>query len=298
MIADVGLGSLTTRLDRPDWLPKAVWPFETFSLRVDDLELAVTDAGNGPVLLFVHTGMWSFLWRDVMKLLSSGFRCVCFDAPGSGRSLGPGDAEITLHRAARSVASVIENLGLTGITLVLHDLGGLAGLAGVTGLQERISGVVAMNTFAWRPHKAGLRFMLALMGSRSMREIDVITQYLPRITITDFGIGRHMDQESRAAFLAGMGTRGIRAFHDYMHDARRCHDLYGRIAALLHGPFSRLPFLTVFGELNDPFGFQQRWKELFDNSTDLVVPGGHHFPMCDAPDLVASTIRSWHQSLI
>jgi hypothetical protein len=52
-------------LARPDWLPENVWPFETFGLETDDSIIAVTDVGNGPALLFVHCGLWSFIWRDV-----------------------------------------------------------------------------------------------------------------------------------------------------------------------------------------------------------------------------------------
>src|SRR5262245_31582223 len=73
-------------LARPEWLPAAAWPFETFMIRSGDSDLAVTDTGRGPVLLFVHTGLWSFVWRDVLLRLSQEFRCVCFDAPGTGLS--------------------------------------------------------------------------------------------------------------------------------------------------------------------------------------------------------------------
>ena len=68
-------------LPRPDWLPESVWPFETFGLPVDGARFAVTDVGRGPVLLFVHTGLWSFIWRDVIARLAQDFRCVCFDSP-------------------------------------------------------------------------------------------------------------------------------------------------------------------------------------------------------------------------
>src|SRR5512146_3479117 len=69
-------------LARPRWLPESVWPHPLSSLEVDGTSIAYTDVGQGPVLLFVHTGFWSIIWRDVIARLSSGFRCVCFDAPG------------------------------------------------------------------------------------------------------------------------------------------------------------------------------------------------------------------------
>src|SRR5512146_334763 len=74
-------------LGRPTWLPESAWPFQTVGLGLDDSVVAVTDVGRGPVLLFVHVGTWSFIWRDLVTRLSGQFRCVCLDAPGTGRSL-------------------------------------------------------------------------------------------------------------------------------------------------------------------------------------------------------------------
>ena len=65
-------------------------------------------------------------------------------------------------------------------------------------------------------------------------------------------------------------------------------------SAIATGPFRRLPLLTIFGERNDPLGFQPQWKQLFPNSRQVTVPKGNHFPMCDDPDLVADAIRAWH----
>src|SRR5262245_54348325 len=75
-----------TPLPRPVWLSERVWPYQTSSLEVDEAKIAVTDVGQGPAILFVHTGLWSFIWREVISRLAADFRCVCFDAPGTGQS--------------------------------------------------------------------------------------------------------------------------------------------------------------------------------------------------------------------
>jgi haloalkane dehalogenase len=281
-------------LPRPAWLPKTVWPFETIGVEVDGIQLAVTDVGQGPAMLFVHTGAWSFIWRDLMKCLAADFRCICFDAPGNGRSGPIPQSETTLELASRAAAGVIEKLELEHFTLVAHDLGGISGLAAVAKTPARVNGIVAMNTFGWRPSELGLRFMLALVGSGVIREIDVLTNFISRIGSSSFGIGRHLDEAGRRAFRAGTAKAARRAFHYYMQDARRCDALYEQIGIALAGPFATLPVLTIFGERNDPFHFQQRWKSLFPQAVQVVVPKGNHFPMCDAPGLVAQAIRSWH----
>ncbi|HYL58083.1 MAG TPA: alpha/beta fold hydrolase [Candidatus Acidoferrales bacterium] len=285
-------------LMRPAWLSATEWPFATGALEVDGSTLAVTDVGTGPALLFVHTGLWSFVWRDVIGRLSPDFRCVAFDAPGTGRSERLPRTEITLERAARAVTAVIEALDLQDLTLVFHDLGGPAAIAGASKVAERIRGLAAVNTFAWRPSGAMFSTMLALMGSAPMREFDAMTGLLAQVAGSSFGVGRHLDARSRAAFRAGIGRDGLRTFHQYMHDARRADSIYRQTGAALAGPFKSLPLITIFGERNDPLGFQPRWKQLYPELRQIVVPKGNHFPMCDAPDLVADSIREWHRERV
>jgi len=285
-------------LRRPAWLPPSVWPFTTSSLPVEGSKLAVTDVGTGPTLLFVHTGFWSFIWRDLIQQLAPDFRCVCFDAPGTGQSDRLPAASISLERAAHALTSVIQALELDEITLVFHDLGGLTGIAGAAGVPERIRGLCAVNAFAWKPSGALFRAMLALVGSTPMREFSAWTGILARITSSAFGVGRHMDTSSRQAFYQGIGRQGVRAFHSYLRDARKPLALYEKVERALRGPFSRLPLLTIFGERNDPLGFQPRWKQLYADARQVVVSKGNHFPMCDDPELVAASIREMHHNRV
>ena len=287
-----------TPIPRPAWLSGRVWPFQTFGLKVDGATVAVTDVGQGPVLLFVHTGMWSFIWREVITRLLNDFRCVAFDAPGTGQSERVPASELSLERASRAAAAVIEGLDLTDLTLVFHDLGGPAAIAGACRTPQRLRALVAVNTFAWKPSGAMFRGMLALMGSAPMREFDVLTGFLARVSASSFGVGRHLDGESRAAFRAGIGRDGLRAFHHYLRDARVSDSIYERIGSALAGPLRALPLLTIFGARNDPMGFQRRWKQMFPDARQMVVPKGNHFPMCDAPDLVAATIRAWYRERV
>jgi haloalkane dehalogenase len=268
------------------------------ALRIQGLRIAVTDVGQGPVLLFVHTGFWSFVWRDVMLRLAPDFRCICFDAPGTGQSARLPATSISLDQAGRVLTALIQALNLQDITLVFHDLGGVSGIAGASRIPDRIRGLCAVNAFAWKPSGRVFRGMLGLLGSTIMREMDVATQLIPRITRTAFGVGRHLDILSRDAFYAGVGRQGVRAFHGYLRSALKSETIYESLAQALGGPFRELPLLTIFGERNDPLGFQSRWKQLYPDAKQVVVPGGNHFPMCDDPDLVADSIRELHRDCI
>jgi haloalkane dehalogenase len=278
-------------LARPAWLSAEVWPFDTLALDVDGSVVAVSDSGRGPSLLF-YTGIGSFIWRDVMMRLSSDFRCITVDPPGIGLSAPISRSGATLVRSARTVVATINALDLQDLTLVIHDSGGPPALAAAGSRAARMSGLVGVNTFGWRPSGPGFRGMLAVMGNGVTRRFNLATGALPRLSATSFGVGRHLDEASRRAYRTGL-QKSMSAFHDYLNDARKS-DLYDEVARAIAGPLGCLPLLTIFGERNDPLGFQAQWKARFPAARQFVVPKGNHFPMCDAPDLVANEIRRWY----
>jgi haloalkane dehalogenase len=280
-----------TPLTRPGWLPADVWPFETGALDVDGSVVAVSEVGSGPTLLF-YTGIGSFVWRDVMLRLSRDFRCITLDPPGIGLSAPIARSDATLRRSATAVATTLEALDLQNATLVVHDSGGPPAFAAAGRHSKRVRALVGVNTFGWRPSGAAFRGMLAVMGSGVTRQISLTTGALAWLTSTSFGVSRHLDDASRRAYRAGVQT-SMPAFHDYLNDARHS-DLYDDVARVIAGPLAHRPLLTIFGERNDPLKFQPQWKARFPLARQIVVSKGNHFPMCDAPDLVADEIRRWY----
>jgi pimeloyl-ACP methyl ester carboxylesterase len=269
-----------------------LWPFATTSIDADGWKLAMTDVGRGAPILFVHVPFGSFLWRHVVQRLRADHRCISVDAPGTGRSVPVPAEAISLESAARAVTNVIDTLDLQNLTLVFHDLGGIAALAAAARRPERIAALVAVNTFGWHPSRA-LDIMLRIVGSGLVTSIDVRWRVIARLTSSGFGAGRNAGESTRERILATLDRRALRAFHLYIREARRATALYSEIETALHGSLRDRPLLTIFGERNDPFGFQRRWKELFPGALQIVVPGGNHFPMCDDPDLFAASIKTW-----
>ncbi|HEX6300861.1 MAG TPA: alpha/beta fold hydrolase [Acidimicrobiia bacterium] len=274
---------------RPEWLTWDSYPFEVRTLGSPEGDIAYSDEGDGPPLVFVHVGMWSFVWRDVIVRLREGYRCIAIDAPGSGLSPAPAAGAPGIAEAANAVDEVVRRLDLNDITLVFHDLGGPASLLAAGNWINRVRMLVAVNTFGWCPSGVFLPSMLRLMGSAPLRHLDVFTAWLPRISSTSFGVGRNLDRHDRLVFRQGMHRRGRGMFHRYVNSARPGHTDYESIETNVKR-LADLPLVTIFGERNDPGHFQERWLQLFPVATRVVVPGGYHFPMCDDPDLFAATI--------
>ncbi|MFI6905182.1 haloalkane dehalogenase [Nonomuraea sp. NPDC050394] len=128
------------------------FPYEPRYAEVDGIRMAWYEAGPPdaePVVLLHGEPSWSFLYRHVMReLAAAGLRAIAADLVGFGRSDKP--AHPADHSYARHVEwtrrLLLDELGLTGITLVGQDWGGLIGLRVVAGHPERFARIVAANT--------------------------------------------------------------------------------------------------------------------------------------------------------
>ncbi len=214
--------SSNTDASRPAWLTDAAWPHPVRHVNADGVAIAYTDVGTGPTLLFVHVGMWSILWRDVIHELHGRYRCVTLDAPGCGLSERPA-GKLRLDHAAAAVSAVVDELDLTDITLIVHDLGTPAALHAAAAWTDRIAALCVINGFGWRPTGPMFRGMLATMGNPIMREFDAATGWLPRASATRFGVGRHWKRATRKTYRRGLRRPQRRTFHRYMNAARH-HD--------------------------------------------------------------------------
>ncbi|MFI6386000.1 haloalkane dehalogenase [Nonomuraea sp. NPDC050540] len=128
------------------------FPCEPRYAEVDGIRMAWYEAGPPdaePVVLLHGEPSWSFLYRHVMReLAAAGLRAIAADLVGFGRSDKPADPAD--HSYARHVEwtrrLLLDELGLTGITMVGQDWGGLIGLRVVAEHPERFARIVAANT--------------------------------------------------------------------------------------------------------------------------------------------------------
>jgi len=293
----------TDELNRPHWLPEQHWPFtiRRYEHRRTDgapISLHYTDEGAGPVLVFVHAGMWSFIWRDTITQLRSDFRCISVDFPGAGLSEGSA-VDIDLATYPTIIEGILDHCGVDRATYVVHDLGGVVGVLAAAARPERVAGLVVTNSFAWEPDRRSLKVMLRFMGSRIGTVVLGSLRLVPRMTRTKVGVGRHYDKDDRRAFFGPYRRRAFaRNFHRAMRSAARSAPLFDGAETALHTTLSHVPVLTVFGEKNDPFGFADRWRSIFPDATSWVVDGGNHFPMCDDPHGYVAHVRDWYADMV
>ena len=115
-------------------------------LRVHYLDEGAKDAA--PILLMHGEPSWCFLYRKMIPILvKAGHRVIAPDLIGFGRSDKPIQlCDYTYQRHVDWMRSVLEQLQLTGVTLVCQDWGGLIGLRLAAEHSDRFARIVAANT--------------------------------------------------------------------------------------------------------------------------------------------------------
>jgi haloalkane dehalogenase len=267
---------------RPGWVRPDLFPFESRFAAVDGHRIHYIDEGSGPALLFVHSGpAWSFYYREFVLGLRDRFRCIAFDLPGFGLSTAPAGFGYSLLEHSRVVEHFIEHLDLSALTLAVHDSGGPVALGAVVRQPERFRAFILTSTFGWSlADYPQVRFMLRLVGSPPLRQLNNAFNLLPRM-IANFGPRRRKLSREEKTGLTG-------AFRTWAHRDRiplLFRDLPRQGAHLaevergLRQGLADRPALILFGEV-DPvrrLGFQQRWESIFPRHLSRVIAREQHF---------------------
>lgn len=128
------------------------YPFAPNYVEFGDARMHYVDepGESGETVLMLHgEPSWSFLYRKMIPIVNrAGHRVVAPDLIGFGRSDKYSEREdYSYQMHVESIASFIETLDLTGITLMCQDWGGLIGLRIAAEHPDRFSRIVASNTF-------------------------------------------------------------------------------------------------------------------------------------------------------
>ena len=134
------------------------------------------EQGTGEPIVFVHGLLVnSHIWRNVVPLLSTQFRCIVPDWPlGSHQLPCDPDAELDPPGLAHMIADFLSALDLNNVTLVGNDTGGALCQLLVTTYPARITRLVLTNCDAyenflpprfrplqWATRVPGLIFLIA-----------------------------------------------------------------------------------------------------------------------------------------
>jgi pimeloyl-ACP methyl ester carboxylesterase len=120
--------------------------------RVLDTDVFYREAGDpaNPTLLLLHGfPASSFMFRDLITLLSDDFHLVAPDYPGFGHSATPDGFTWTFDHLADVVEAFTDALGLDRYGLYMQDFGGPVGFRSAVRRPERVTFLVVQNANAY-----------------------------------------------------------------------------------------------------------------------------------------------------
>jgi pimeloyl-ACP methyl ester carboxylesterase len=276
-----------------------------------DVPVRVRDyGGTGPDVVLVH-GLGGSIenWIAVGSALSSHARVVALDLAGFGLT-PPGDRGSSVEANADLVIGVVDELGLSPVTLVGNSMGGLISLIAATTSPDHVDGLVLVNpalpVVRWRtPRWEVLLKLLAplipVVGPAGIRAYktavtpeDETARTLAMICTDPTGVPPEATTEMAAitryrrsipwsveAFVEADRSLAKRIFNPPGYGA--LIDRVSQPTLLIHGVDDPLVSIDA-----------ARWAASRRPDWDFVpLDGIAHVPMLEAPDVFVDTVVTW-----
>lgn len=263
-------------------------------VRVPAGELAVVDAGDpeAPPVVLLSGGLTSsYVWRQLIPLLSPWMRVIAPDLLGAGDSESPPGADLGLAAHAESVRALLGELGVERFALAGHGRGG--GVAQLVAVQSDVAALILIDSVAFDawPSRTimDMREPLDHVDEgfvRSWFETLFERGMVSRERLSDADLG-----EFRRPFEGPDGIeRFVRVATDL--DGEGLVGIEPRLAEL------EIPALVLWGEEDVflPAELAERLGEALPRAAVALLPGCGHFLLEDAPETVAPLVFQWLRS--
>ena len=189
----------------------------------DGAELAVTDAGAGPLVVLAHCytgarGVWAPVAR---RLVASGHRVVLWDQRGHGAST-VGSEGMTVERLGDDLRELLDHLHATDAVLAGHSMGGMTVMSLIARHRDvvvrRVRAVVLVGTAAADlfPFGPAVGLSAAVAGSRVATAVgrSALGPYVARGIEGSRPVWAHLDTMARMYAETPPATRAafVRSF--------------------------------------------------------------------------------------
>ena len=265
---------------------------------VEGARLHVVERGQGPALLLIH-GLGGQLrnFSRILAPLAERHRVVLVDRPGSGYSTAAGAAQPSLAEQARSLAALIERLGLDRPVVVGHSLGGALALVLALNHPRSVGGLALLAPFTRPMSDVPAAFALLAVRSPLVRALIAWTAVVPLAQLAPERTAALVfapEPVPRDFAVAGGGALGLRPanFQATSADLVGANDAASDIAARC-GELA-MPVEILFGTgdaILDPRHHGAETAAAVRGARIEMVEGGHMIPYT-RPEIVAPWIEA------
>jgi haloalkane dehalogenase len=282
--------------DRPGWLLEELYPFESRYADIGGASVHYLDEGAGPPLLLLHGNpTWSFLYRDLIRGLRDRYRCIAPDHPGFGLSRPAPGYRFTPAEHAAVLEQLVEQLGLSDMTMMVQDWGGPIGFAVATRQPDRFSAFVIGNTWAWPKADPATQLFSRLLGgpigAYLIERRNVFVEKIIPGNVKRRKLAPEVMNAYRGPFPTRDSRRPMHVFPREILGSRPfLADVERGLAKLRDRP-ALLVWPTKDVAFREPE--RKRWEQVFPNHRTVILQGAGHYIQEDAPEEIVSAIRAW-----
>ena len=283
-----------------------LYPFTSHYLNLNGLRYHYIDEGQGDPVVMVHGNpTWSFYYRELIKALSDGYRCIVPDHIGCGLSDKPGPAsyDYRLRNRIDDLEKLLDALKVDkAITLVLHDWGGMIGMAYAVRHPDRISRLVVMNTAAFLPPSSKrIPWRLSLIRSSGpLATLSVLGLNLFAVGALYMASDKGLSAEVKKGLTAPYNCWKNRiATLKFVQDiplveTDPSYRLVRQVGEQLQ-TLARLPMLICWGEHDFVFDsdYLSEWQRRFSKAEVHRFPDAGHYVLEDVPEKIISLIQTF-----
>jgi haloalkane dehalogenase len=276
-------------------------------VRVLDSEMAYVDTGRGDPVVFLHGNPTSsYLWRNIIPLVTPVGRCLAPDLIGMGDSGKAPRGSYRLVDHARYLDAWFDALELRRVVLVVHDWGSALGFWWTQRHPDRVRGLVYMEAIVrpltWAEWPENARNIFQLLRSPAGEELILqknafVERILPAATLRKLSDGE-MESYRRPWREPGEGRRPMLTWPCEIPidgepaDVVALADGYGRWLGT-----SSVPKLFVNAEPGSILvGPQREFCRRWPNQEEVTVRG-LHFCQEDAPVEIGQAVTGFVRRL-
>ena len=267
------------------------------------------EEGSGDPILFLHGNPGSvYVWRNIIPHVRAYGRCIAMDLIGMGKS-GKPDIEYSFFDHSKYVEGFIEQLGLNGVTLVLHDWGSALGFHYAMRHEHNVKALAFMEAVmmpipSWEAFPEEFRPTFQAFRAPDVGWDMIVNQHmfiekvLPALIVrklTDV----EMDQY-RAPFVDPASRKPLWRWPNEIPIAGEPANVVAAVEAynakLQQSPLPKLLFACTPGSLvTAPI---LEWcRQNLPNLKIVDIGTGVHWVQEDNPDLIGTELASWLRTL-
>jgi pimeloyl-ACP methyl ester carboxylesterase len=277
-------------------------PLEKKVADLSGVRVAYLDEGRGEPVVMVHgIPTSSYLWRNMIRVLSPDFRLIAPDLMGLGDTETPLSHRYDPEAQADKILEICNFLGLTEFTLVCHDIGGATAQWIAMHHPDRVRRFILTNCVCydnWPVPDASYMikvlksdFLAGLMHSLHLSYIWGQSPMGLRLGV--FNKRNMSDFAIREYLKFGSGSR--ERFEQFRRFVLAADCRYTVETAKLFGKFDR-PTMVLWAGEDHYLSTSWAWRlyqDIAGSRRFIIMPFAGHFYQEEVPELAADHIRTF-----